>query len=129
MNTSHALPFSRRSILRVAAILVIGYALTALAIQLWAQDAPPAAGGWVPVSHGPRAGSYGFAASDGQTAPGASVARAKAKTITISYQPERDPRIAAASVFAIQSSMPVANRDAKPQFVTGLSARGFYSHP
>ena len=75
MNTSQAFPFSRRSILRVAAILVIGYALTALAIQLWAQPPSPAADGWVPVSNPARAGSYGFAASDGATVSAARVTR------------------------------------------------------
>jgi len=130
MNTSHALPFSRRSILRIAAILVIGYALTAAAIQLWAQDAPPATtDGWVPVTSGPRAGTYGFAASDGVTDAVASAARSKAQPIVISYRPERDPRIVAAKIFALSPSMPGMSRDSKPQSVSGLFGRGFYSHP
>ena len=129
MNTSYVLPFSRRSILRVAAILVIGYALTVMAIQLWAQDATPAADGWVPVSHGPRAGTYGFAASDGQTTAVSAPASRNAPFVVISYRPEGDPRAAAPQRFAPQASMPRASRDAKPQFVTGLSGRGFYSHP
>jgi hypothetical protein len=129
MNTSHALPFSRRSILRVAAILVIGYALTVVAIHLWAQDASPAADGWVPVSHGPRAGTYGFAASDGLTDSVASAARSKAQPIVISYRPERDPRSAVAHRIAIYAPTSETGHAAKPQFVTGLSARGFYSHP
>lgn len=124
MNTSSALPFSRRSILRVAAILVIGYALTAAAIQLWAQEPSPGADGWVPVTSGPRAGTYGFAASDGVTDAVASAVRSKAQTIVISYRPERDPRI-----FVISESIPDVSPDGKPQAVSGLFSRGFYSHP
>jgi hypothetical protein len=129
MNTSSALPFSRRSILRVAAILVIGYALTAAAIQLWAQAPSPAADGWVPVTSGPRAGTYGFAASDGVTDAVASAVRSKAQTIVISYRPERDPRTAAAKIFRPSPSMPGVSPDGKPQAVSGLFSRGFYSHP
>jgi hypothetical protein len=130
MNTNYALPFSRRSILRVAVILVIGYALTAAAIQLWAQDAPPpAADGWVPVSHGPRAGSYGFAASDGVTESAASVARSSAPFIRVAYRPERDPRAMAADVFALSPEAASASHGTKPQAVSGLFGRGFYSHP
>jgi hypothetical protein len=129
MNTSHALPFSRRSILRVAAILIIGYALTALAIQLWAQAPSPAADGWVPVSNPSRSNSYGFAASDGLTEAVASAARSNAPFVTISYRPERDPRIVAAKIFVLSPFMPDMSRDSKPQAVSGLFGRGFYSHP
>lgn len=129
MNTSHALPFSRRSILRIAAILVIGYALTAAAIQLWAQTASPNTDGWVPVSNPSRSNSYGFAASDGLTDAVASVTHSNIPFVVISYRPERDPRIVAAKIFAVSPSMSGAIRDSKPQSVSGLFGRGFYSHP
>ena len=129
MDTSYALPFSRRSILRITVILVIGYALTAAAIQLWAQNAPHAADGWVPVSHASRAGSYGFAASDGQSTLTASTGRVKSQPIMISYRPERDPRSAIVRSIAISAPTSETGRTAKPQFVTGLSGHGFYSHP
>lgn len=130
MNTSHVLPFSRRSILRVAAILVLGYAFTVIAIQLWAQDTPPAADGWVPVSDGPRAGSHGFAASDGLTVSAASTVHSStANSVAIAYRPGGDARAAVPRIAAFQSSMPGTSRTAKPQFMTGLSGRGFYSYP
>jgi hypothetical protein len=126
MNASHAFPFSRRSILRVAAILVIGYALTAAAIQLWAQSASTDNGaGWVSVSDPSRAGSYGISASDGlETTTVRSAIRPTVNRISIAYRPERDPRS-----IAVYAPSPETGRAAKPQFVTGLSARGFYSHP
>lgn len=130
MNTSYALPFSRRSILRVAAILVIGYALTAAAIQLWAQSASTSSGaGWVSVTDPSRAGSYGISASDGlETVAVRSVIRPTVNRISIAYRPEHDPRSAVALSVAVYAPSPEMGRAAKPQFVTGLSARGFYSH-
>ena len=41
MNTRYALPFSHRSILRVTAILVLGFALTAIVITPWAREDAP----------------------------------------------------------------------------------------
>jgi hypothetical protein len=124
MNTSHALPFSRRSILRVAVILVIGYALTAAAIQLWAQSTPPAADGWIPVSSNAYGVSGWISASDGlETTSVRSAIRPTVNRISIAYRAERDPRSA-----AVYAPSPEMGRAAKPQFVTGLSARGFYSH-
>ena len=129
MNTSQAILFSRQSILRIAVILVIGYALTALAINLWAQAASPVADGWAPVSNPARAGSYGFSATDGLTDSVATVTRSNAPFIMISFRLERDPRAVITAVFALPPTISDTSRDTKPQAVSGLFTRGFYSHP
>lgn len=129
MDTRTIRLFSRRSILWTAVILVIGYALTAAVIQIWAQ-APAPADGWVPVSNPSRSGSYGFAASDGLDTPAAStVHSATAKSVAIAYRPERALRFAAAKIFPFSPTSPDMSHDAKPRSVSGLFGRGFYSHP